>query len=57
MPYGVASRATGVDPGTRVAVRVPKQSPLHQLGCPDWYEIRSMADASLASDDAAPSRA
>ena len=37
--------------GTRVAVRVPKQSPLHQLGCPDWYNIRSMADTSLSADD------
>ncbi len=27
---------------TRVAIPVPKQSPLHQLGCPDWYVSRTM---------------
>lgn len=35
--------------GARVATRVPKQSPLHQLGCPDWYVIQSMGDP-LAED-------
>lgn len=37
--------------GRRVAVRVPKQSPLHQLGCPDWYKIRSMGNTSLEPDE------